>query len=87
MKQPIEKYRVIREIPRSFVNLLPIECPPIQAGEVCHYFEPGDIYLFEARKGYVPWTKRKTVELWYTMFEPFADTDHGHGHVFNNAEP
>lgn len=68
--KPIEKYRVTKEIPRSFVNLLPRQCPPIQAGEVCTYFEDGNIYLFEAREGYVPWIERKTVELWNTLFEP-----------------
>jgi len=66
----IQAYRVKKEIPRHFVNLLPQECRPIQAGETCRYFEHGDIYLFDAREGYVPWIERKYVEMWNELFEP-----------------
>ncbi len=69
----IKRYRVKEEIPRHFVNLLPMQCPPIQAGEICHYFEHNDIYLFEAREGYVPWIERRYVEMWNTLFQPLPE--------------
>ena len=65
-------YRTIREIPRHFVKILPKECSPIQAGEICHYFEHADVYLFDARNGYIPYIERKYVELWNTLFEPIS---------------
>ncbi len=84
--KPVEKYRVIREIPRHFVHLLPEQCPRIQAGEICHYFDSGNIYLFEAREHYVPWIERRYVELWTAeMFEPIPDcslAEHQHRNTF-----
>jgi hypothetical protein len=66
----IQAYCVKKEIPRHFIKLLPKQCPPIQAREICRYFEHTDVYLFDTRMGFVPWIERKYVELWNELFEP-----------------
>lgn len=68
----IELYRVKKEIPRQFIKLLPQQCPPIQAGEICRYFSHNNVYLFDAREGFVPYIERKYVEKWNGLFEPIA---------------
>ncbi len=67
----IESYRVIKEIPRHFINCLPVECPTVKAGEICRYFKHSNTYIFDARERYVPWIERRYVELWTgELFEP-----------------
>ena len=68
----IEQYRTKKEIPRHFIKSLPKQCPPIQTGEICRYFDHRDVYLFDAREGYVPWIERKYVEMWNELFEPIT---------------
>ena len=73
----IEQYRTKKQIPRLFIKLLPSQYPPIQAGEICRYFEHGDVYLFEPRGQYIPYIERKYVELWNELFEPITESSGG----------
>ena len=71
----IQAYRTKKEIPRHFIKLLPIQCPPIQAGEICRCSNRMDICLFDAREGYVPWIEREYIVMWNELFEPITEAE------------
>ncbi len=70
MEPKFRQYKVIRDLPLGLV----LNCSKrIQVGEICTYFEHGNLFLFAARDARVPYVARKYVEMWNTYFEPVID--------------